>query len=144
MPKILQNILVLLVALFIGGLVNMGLIILGPSLIPPPEGMDMTTMEGLKEAMPLMKPKNFIFPFLAHALGTLVGAFIVAKFAATHHLRLAITVGFVFFLGGMKMVMDIPGPTWFNVLDLVVAYVPMGWLGGRLAGRDFGVGREEI
>ncbi|MFT4667986.1 MAG: hypothetical protein ACI8YQ_004848 [Polaribacter sp.] len=144
MPSILRNILVLLVALFVGGAVNMGLIMLGPSVIPIPEGFDMTTMEGLKEAMPLLEPKNFIFPFLAHALGTLVGAFIVAKFAATHHMRLAVTVGLFFLLAGISMVMEIPGPTWYNLLDLVVAYVPMGWLGGRLAGRDFGVGREVI
>ncbi len=144
MPSILRNILVLLLALFVGGSVNMGLITVGPLIIPPPEGFDITTMEGLKAAMLLLGPKHFIFPFLAHALGTLVAAFIVAKFAATHHMRLAITAGLVFLLGGMTMVMQLPGPTWFNVLDLVVAYVPMGWLGGRLAGRDFGVGREEI
>jgi hypothetical protein len=26
-------------------------------------------------------------------------------------------------------------PTWFAVLDLGVAYLPMGWLGARIAAR---------
>jgi hypothetical protein len=27
----------------------------------------------------------------------------------------------------------LPAPMWFNVVDLVGAYLPMAWLGGRLA-----------
>lgn len=139
MHPILRNTLVLIAGLFIGGLVNMGLIIIGPSIIPPPEGVDMTTMEGLQAAMPTLKAKNFIFPFLAHALGTLAGAFFVAKFAASNHMRLALLVGMFFFFGGISMVMSVPGPSWFNALDIIVAYIPMGWLGGKLAGARFGI-----
>lgn len=29
----------------------------------------------------------------------------------------------------------IPAPTWFIALDLVVAYIPMAWLGLTLANR---------
>ena len=42
------------------------------SLIPPPEGADVTTLEGLKTSMHLFQPKHFLMPFLAHALGTLL------------------------------------------------------------------------
>ncbi len=49
--KILRNILAILFGVVIGGLVNMALIILGPMIIPPPEGADVTTMEGLKASM---------------------------------------------------------------------------------------------
>ena len=31
------------------------------------------------------------------------------------------------------MVMDLPSPMWFNVLDLVGAYLPMGFLGYVIA-----------
>ena len=44
------------------------------SIISPPKGVDVTTMEGLKAYLHLFEPKHFIFPFLAHALGTFAGA----------------------------------------------------------------------
>lgn len=57
-----------------GGGVNMALIILGPSLIPPPAGVDVNSAESLGKAMHLFEPRHFIMPFLAHAVGTLAGA----------------------------------------------------------------------
>lgn len=103
------------------------------SIIPPPEGADLTTTEGLKEAMHLFKPINFLMPFLAHALGALVGAFIAALIAASHKMKLALVIGFFFLIGGIMMVFMLPSPTWFTILDLVVAYIPMAWIGGKLA-----------
>jgi hypothetical protein len=82
----------------------MSLIIVSGSIIPPPEGADVTTTEGLKAAMPLFETKHFIFPFLAHALGTLVGAFIASLIAATHKLKFAFAIGFFFLLGGIASV----------------------------------------
>ena len=70
MNPIIRNSFALLVGLFIGGMLNMSLIIISGDIIPPPEGADVTTMEGLKAAMHLFEPKHFIMPFLAHALGT--------------------------------------------------------------------------
>jgi hypothetical protein len=31
------------------------------------------------------------------------------------------------------MVIDLPAPIWFEALDLLIAYFPMGYLGYRLA-----------
>jgi hypothetical protein len=74
-------------------------------------------------------------PFLAHALGTLVGAFLAAKLAASKGMFPAMLIGIVFLLGGIDAVRQIPNaPLWFDVLDLVVAYLPMAWLGWLLAG----------
>ncbi len=133
MNSTIKNIIVIIVGLLVGGFINMKLIELGPSIIPPPEGIDMTTPEGLLEGMPLLQPKNFIFPFLAHALGTLVGAFIVAKFVETNKFNFAMLVGVFFLLGGIAMIVMIGGPLWFSVLDLAGAYFPMAWLGHKLA-----------
>ena len=133
MNPILRNVLGVIVGVFIGSIVNMALVNIGPMVFPPPEGADITTMEGLKETMHLFKPANFIFPFLGHALGTLVGAFIAAKIAANNKDKFALAIGVFFLAGGITMWQTVPGPTWFNVLDLVVAYIPMGWLGGKLA-----------
>ncbi|HPW98863.1 MAG TPA: hypothetical protein PK218_09905 [Flavobacterium sp.] len=133
MNPILRNILGVLAGVLAGGMLNMGIILISGSIIPPPEGTDMTTTEGLKAAMHLMEAKHFIMPFLAHALGSLLGAFVAAKLVATHKMKFAIGVGIWFFLGGVSMVFMMPSPLWFTVLDLGVAYIPMAYFGGMLA-----------
>ena len=135
MKSVGKNILAVIAGIVGAGLVNMGLVNIGPSVVPLPEGADVSTMEGLRDSMTLFTPVNFIFPFLAHALGTLVGAFIAAKFAASHHVKLAMGIGAFFLMGGIAAVSLLGGPLWFNVTDLLLAYVPMSFLGATLAGR---------
>ena len=134
MNPIVRNILALVGGWVIGSVVNMALVNVGTSVVPLPEGADTSTMDGLRESMKLFTPPNFIFPFLAHALGTLAGAFVAAKFAASHHMKLALGVGVLFLIGGIVMVVTCGGPAWFTAADLVLAYIPMGILGGILAG----------
>lgn len=134
MHPILRNMLAVIAGALIGGTVNGLLIQFSSFIIAPPEGADLTTEQGLTAAMALMEPKHFLVPFLAHALGTLVGAFAAASIAATHKMTFALVIGLLFFVGGTYMVMILPSPLWFNVVDLVGAYFPMAWIGGRLAG----------
>lgn len=133
MNPILRNILAVAAGLVVGSVVNMSLILLSGSVIPPPAGADVTTSEGLRAAIHLFEPKHFVFPFMAHALGTLAGAVIATLLAATSNLRFGIGVGAFFLLGGISMAFQIPAPLWFIVLDLLVAYLPMGYLGGKWA-----------
>jgi len=133
MNPILRNILAVLVGIVIGGSVNMLIINFSGLLIPPPEGVDTTTAEGLKEGIHLFEPKHFLMPFLAHALGTFVGAFLAARIAANHKMKFAIAIGCVFLLGGIGAVFMIPAPLWYNTTDLVLAYIPMAWLAGKFA-----------
>ncbi len=135
MKNILRNTLAVLLGLFVGGTVNMGMITISGSVIPPPEGADTSTMEGLKAAMELFEIKHFIFPFLAHALGTLVGAFLASVIAVSHQLKLAMVIGIFFLIGGITMVLSVPSPIWFTIVDLGLAYLPMAWVGWRIAGR---------
>lgn len=133
MNTIIRNTAAVLAGLVFGSLVNMGLVNVGPTLIPLPAGADVTTMEGLQKSMSLFTPANFLFPFLAHALGTLVGAFVAAKIGISHKRKLALGIGFFFLAGGITMVIMVGGPLWFCIADLVLAYLPMGLLGGMLA-----------
>lgn len=128
----LKIILAVVVGVIAGGIINMGLILNSGKIIPPPQGADFTTEEGLKASMHLMEPKHFIIPFIAHALHAFIGSIVACKIAGSNTLRIAMIVGLVTFLGGAKMVYDLPSPMWFNVLDLVVAYFPMAYLGGML------------
>jgi hypothetical protein len=132
MNPVLKNILAVVGGIAIGMGVNMGLIILSGSIIPPPEGVDPMNAESIKANIHLYEFKHFIFPFLAHALGTLAGAFVAAKFAATHKMKFALGIGAFFLAGGIANTFMIPAPTWFIVVDLIAAYLPMGWLGGKL------------
>lgn len=135
MPKLLRNVLAVVVGLVIGGVVNMAIVGLGPALIPPPAGVDVTKPESLAAAMHLFEPRHFVMPFLAHALGTLVGALVAYLIAASHKARFAYAISVVFLCGGIAACFMIPAPIWFIALDLLVAYLPMAWLAGWLGAR---------
>lgn len=135
MTPVVRNILVAIAGIVGGSVVNMAIVSFGPSVIPLPEGADVTTAEGLRNSMALFTPVNFVVPFLAHALGTLAGAIVVARFAASHHLKFALGIGVFFLAGGITAVFMFGGPLWFKMTDLLLAYIPMAYLGAVLAGR---------
>lgn len=135
MNPILRNILAIITGCLIGSFVNGGIIMISGSIIHPPEGADVTTMEGLKASMHLFEPKHFLFPFLAHAIGTLVGAWITVMLAATNKITMAIIVGCLFMLGGIINVVMLPSPLWYSIIDIVGAYIPMAYLGFRLGSK---------
>jgi hypothetical protein len=120
--------------------VNGAIVTVGPMLIPAPEGIDVTNMESLAANVHLLEPKHFLFPFLAHAAGTLVGAWVAARIAASHKLRMALVVGVLSLCGGIAAAFMIPAPAWFIALDLIGAYIPMAWLGGKAAAGSIGGG----
>ncbi len=132
MNPILKNILAVLAGAIFGSVVNMAIIMMSSSIIPPPEGANVTTMEGLKASMHLFGPRHFIMPFLAHAFGTFAGAMLTAWLAASHKMMFALGIGVLFLAGGITNVLMLPSPTWFSVLDLTGAYLPMGFLAGKI------------
>jgi hypothetical protein len=134
MNSVVRNFLVVLGGLIVGAIINSGIIQISASLIPLPEGIDPNNMDDLMMHMKDFPPKNFIMPFLAHALGTLVGAYFVSRLAASHHLKLSLLIGLIFLAGGISMVLALPSPIWFNVIDLLLAFIPMAYIGWKLAG----------
>ncbi len=132
MNPAIKNVIAVIVGLIVGSVVNMAIVKISGLVIPPPEGGDVTSIEGLRETLPLFEPKHFIMPFLAHALGTLAGAFIASRIAATRKMLFAMIIGLFFLAGGIMSAYMLQGPTWFLILDLLVAYIPMAWIGGRL------------
>ena len=122
----IRNISAVITGILIGMIINMGLIILGSSIIPIPESFD--PMNAINWDL-----NNFIFPFLAHALGTLVGAFLATKIAKSCQFQLAMSIGVFFLIGGTTMIYILPAPVWFICTDLIAAYIPMGYLGWLIA-----------
>lgn len=135
MTVLLRNIAACFTGVILGGGVNMMLVMVGPSVIPPPPGVDVTDAEAIRNSIDLFEARHFLFPFLAHSIGTLVGALVAYLVAASHKNRFALVIGALFLLGGIAASSMIPAPAWFIVLDLVAAYIPMAWLGGRLGER---------
>ncbi|MDK2910949.1 MAG: hypothetical protein PWR20_2517 [Bacteroidales bacterium] len=130
MRTFLINFAAVIAGIILGSLVNMGLVWIGPHIIPPPAGLDMTTEEGLKQAIPLLKPVHFLMPFLAHAIGTLAGAILTALLAKKPLKPIApLLIGVFFMIGGILNILILPSPLWFSMTDLVIAYLPMAWLG---------------
>ena len=103
-------------------IVNIGLIIIGGTIFPLPENIEPMNATN-------WEIKYFLFPFLAHSIGTLSGAFVASKLSKNYHIIIPIIVGLYFLSGGIYMVMILPAPTWFICLDLIVSYIPMALLG---------------
>ncbi len=126
MKKILKNIGIITFGIIIGMIINIGLIILGGMIIPPADNFE--PMNAVNWDL-----KYFIFPFLAHTMGTFSGAFIVSKLSKKTNIILPLIVGFYFLLGGIYMMTILPAPIWFILLDITGGYIPMALLGWKLA-----------
>lgn len=133
MPTPLKNILAIVFGFMVGSMVNMAIVWAGPKVIPLPDGVDLSDPDKLAENISLLKPVNFLPPWIAHASGTLVGAFIATQLAVEKKRRPAMVVGTLFLLGGISVIWMVGGPVWFILLDLVGAYFPMAFLGAWLA-----------
>jgi hypothetical protein len=129
MNPILRNILAVLAGtaacLFLNGLLLDAMM----RLIGTPEGFDPNDLS----TFTLLRGKHYLSPFIAHAVPSLVGGAIAAVIAASRRMSMALTVGGLHLVGGIAAAFMIPAPAWFIVVDLVVAYLPMAWLGGRIA-----------
>ncbi len=132
MNPTLKNVIALVLGIVLGSITNFLTLQTGMALIPPPEGFDMNTPEGINAASAAMETKHYVTPFLAHALGTLIGAFIAIRIAASNHKVFAYVIAGLFFLGGLYMVIILNAPMWFNLTDLILAFFPMAWLALRL------------
>jgi len=129
----IRSILAVIAGLVFGFVVNIGLITLGHIIIAPPPGFDLSTLDGVKAAMPFFGPEQFIFPFLAHAGGSLVGAVVAAFISVNHKFTVAMIVGAITLIGGITAVFMFPAPIWYDVIDLL-SYIPAAWIGAKLGG----------
>ena len=123
---ILKNIAFVFIGIILGMFVNMGLIYIGGYAIELPENFD--PMNAINWEL-----KYFIFPFLAHAIGTFSGALLVSKLSKNSSILLPLIIGVYFLAGGIYMVTILPAPHWFIILDLCCAYIPMAMLAWKMS-----------
>lgn len=130
MKNILLNILAVIAGALIGSFVNMGIIKVQGFFIPLPEGFN---IDNFAQSIKLLEPRHFLMPFLAHSIGTLIGALIAALISQNKKFLMALIVGVLFLFGGISAIIMFGGPIWFSFADLILAYIPMAWLGFRLS-----------
>ncbi len=136
MMQVLRRVVGFVAGLFIGAIVNSGLLSVVHRLIPLPDGVDGNSIESIRANIASYGPEQFIGPFVAHAGGTLVAALLATLLGGYRGKFAGLAIGVLFLTGGISMVVLLPEtPLWFVALDLVVAYIPMGWLGWKLADR---------
>lgn len=133
--KILRNILAVILGIIVGSVVNMGIIMLGGNVISYPEGVSAMDIESIKANIDKFETVHYIFPFLAHALGTLVGAWLAALIAGTRKMLFAMIIGVWFLLGGIWNSISLGMPFLATAIDWVFAYIPMAYFGGKLGTR---------
>lgn len=129
--KILRLILAILIGLAVGAILNGLIISWGLDWVPLPKGVNFETAEG-KHNFQYLKPIHFLFPFLAHSIGTFTGVLTALFISKRFRLLLAFMISSLFFLGGLSMVWSLNAPQWFNLTDLTLAYFPMGFLAYRM------------
>ena len=126
MKLFFRNICALIIGVLIGSIINIGLIIIGGNIFPLPEIFD--SMNALNWDI-----KYFLFPFLAHAIGTFSGSFIGSKISKNYDKLIAGLVGIYFISGGIYMAIILPAPVWFISIDLIFSYIPMAFSGWYFA-----------
>ncbi len=134
--NIIRNVLAVVLGFVIGSIVNMSIIAAGHAILPPPEGFDGSSMEGVASTIHLLRPLDFIVPFLAHAIGPFAGVLAAMFVAASSRKTIAIILCVLFLAGGIAANIMIPAPMWYRIVDVVFAYVPMAFLGWKLSGKN--------
>lgn len=136
MHPILRNVVAIIAGFAAGMLVIMIMHALIAMVIPLPAGIDPSNPESFRENVHLFTTTDFVLATVAHALGTLTAAFVAAKIVANNKSMFGLVMGIFFLVFGVMNSIEIGAPGWVTTMDLIVAYLPMGWLGGKLAGGD--------
>ncbi len=140
--NILAATLGLVGGMLLGAMLNMGVLMISNFIIPFPDGVNPADETSLRGNIHLFETKHYIMPFLAHAFGTLIGAFVAFKiikmFRAPKSIAagIAIAISLLFLWGGLETSKSINSPETPMLVDAVLCYLPMGIIGYWLALRS--------
>lgn len=135
----LRNILAVIVGLFVGSAINMGLIMLNTSVLyPMPEGTTMEDTEAFNAYLADLPVTAFLVVMAAHLLQAFVGGYVAARLGASRPMLLAMIIGVLSLVGGVMAMQMMDGPAWMAA-ELPL-YLILAWLAGRLeVGRRAGL-----
>lgn len=133
MNPMLRNILIVAGAM-IAGMVFLSLgHYLSNIILPPPPSIDINDEASLVKNAGDLTPGHWALVLLSHGLGPLVSGFVVGKFVTSPLKPIIWIVGIAWTITGIMNLFIIPTPLWMKIADLCI-YIPMTWLGARIAG----------
>lgn len=120
----------------------MGVLMISNFVIPFPEGVNPADANSIRYNIQLFETKHYIMPFIAHALGTLIGVFVAFKiiqmFRAHKFIAagIALVIALLFLWAGLATSKSIHSPETPMLVDAVLCYIPMAIIGYWLALRS--------
>lgn len=121
--RYLRSVVAIAAGLILGGALNLFLLQSSAALLATPTYPD------------LLEPRHYVAQFLAHAVGTFVGALAAFLIGARFRTHIAYAIGAIFMFTGFVIGSANGLPTGFLTLKLFGAYLPMCWLAIRAGQR---------
>jgi len=112
----LRSVFVILVAILAAAMVTFSINVIGHYIIPPPEAIDTNDFESIKNNFHLFRTQHFIFPLLAHAIGTLASSYLISCMATSHKIWFALVLGIVFTLASLSLSWRIGHFSWIGIV----------------------------
>ena len=98
---------------------------------PPPQAS--SPAEVWQEYIGTLEPIHMLAPLMAHWSGAFFGGFIMALLSMQAKMKHSLIISGIVMVAGIMNAIQLPGqPLWFITLD-IAGYLPMGWLGWKLA-----------
>lgn len=127
-----RSILAVLAGIILGAVMVYVVQLAGHQIFPPPEGMDPSNPESIKQYMSQIPTLALVWILLSYALGSLAGGGVAAAIAPKAHLTHALIVGGVQTCFGIANYLMITHPLWMMVVGTPI-FLVFAFLGGKLA-----------
>lgn len=128
-----RSILAVVAGLIVGGLIVAGIEYIGHIIYPPPEGLDLTDPEAIREFASAAPTSARLVVLLAWFLGPFGGGWLAARLAPRSPMPHALIVGAFFLVGDVVNLITIPSPVWMWIGGLVAPPLA-AYLAGRTVG----------
>jgi len=113
-----RNVAGVIIGIFVAGLIVWTVQSINSRLFPLPEGIDIGSMEQMKEYVQTLPSGAFIMVLLSHLLGALGGAWVGCIVADRYFLKIALIIAAFLLVMGLYNLLIIPHPLWFMIADI--------------------------
>jgi len=128
----LKKILLIIAGIITGTIIIYLVELVGHFFYPPPEEINTTDLEALKQIISDLPVGAFVFVLLAYALGSFGGALLTATISKSSKVVNAVIVGAVLMIFGIINLLMIPHPVWFSIVS-IFTYIPCAYFGGKVS-----------
>ena len=120
----LRNVIAVIIGLFAGMALNMGILEINYLAYPIPEGLDINNPAQLQDYLDTLPALAFLVVMVAHLAQSFGGGWVAARLGSSRPMLLAMIVGTVSLAGGAGMMTMVKGPGWMAIeLPLDIARI---------------------